>query len=147
MKRVKPTEEAVTGVNVVPIIDVTLVLLVILLVMSPIVNIPSLPVDLPEAMTKETKDQNVTVSLSENGGISIDNEIVDWQDLPATLRRTLKGREDVVVIVRADKNLPYGIVENLIKTVNAHSGKFPVAIATKNRVTPIAGDPAAGAQK
>ena len=139
MKRVKPTEEAVTGVNVVPIIDVTLVLLVILLVMSPIVNIPSLPVDLPEAMTKETKDQNITVSLSENGGISVDNEMVDWQDLPARLRATLKGREDVVIIVRADKNLPYGTVENLIKTVNRYAGKFPVAIATKQRVTPIEG--------
>jgi biopolymer transport protein ExbD len=137
MKRIKPSEEAITGVNVVPIIDVTLVLLVILLVMSPIVNIPSLPVDLPEAMTKETKDQNVTVSLSENGGLSLDNEIVDWQELPGRLRQTLKGREDVVIIVRADKNLPYGIVENLIKTVNQHAGKFPVAIATKQRVTPI----------
>jgi biopolymer transport protein ExbD len=133
MKSVKATEEAVTQVNVVPIIDVTLVLLVILLVMSPIVNIPSLPVDLPEAMTKETKDQNVT---------SVDNAIVPWENLGATLRQTLKGREDVVVIVRADKNLPYGVVENLIKAVNRHSGKFPVAIATKQRSTPIAGEAA-----
>jgi biopolymer transport protein TolR len=137
MKRVQPTEEAVTTVNVVPIIDVTLVLLVILLVMSPIVNIPNLAVDLPEAMTKETKDQNLTVSLSEGGALSVDNELVDWETLPMKLRAVLKGREDVVIIVRADKNLPYGVVENLIKTVNRYAGKFPVAIATKQRSNPI----------
>ncbi|MCB4756862.1 MAG: biopolymer transporter ExbD [Elusimicrobia bacterium] len=140
MKRLKPAEEAVSGVNVVPIIDVTLVLLVILLVMSPIVNLPNLPVELPEAMTKEMKEQNVSVSLSVDGMVSVDQEIVDWQDLPKKLRQALRGREDLVVIVRADKSLPYGVVENLIKVVNRNAGTFPVAIATRQRMAPLEGE-------
>jgi biopolymer transport protein ExbD len=137
MKRVKAGEEPVTGVNVVPIIDVTLVLLVVLLVMSPIVNLPSLPVELPEAMTKETKDQNISVSLSADGGVSIDQEIIEFKDLPTKLRRAIKGREGLVVIVRADKNLPFGVVENLLRVVNKNAGSLPVAVATRQRVTQL----------
>ncbi len=137
MKRVKAGEEPVTGVNVVPIIDVTLVLLVVLLVMSPIVNLPSLPVELPEAMTKETKDQNISVSLSADGGVSIDQEIIEFKDLPTKLRRAIKGREGLVVIVRADKNLPFGVVENLLRVVNQNAGSLPVAVATRQRVTQL----------
>lgn len=134
MKRVQISEEAISGVNVVPIIDVTLVLLVILLVMSPVMNLPSIPVDLPEAMTKETKDQNITVSLGSDGTISIDTDIVAWKDLPRILVEKLRSRkDDAVVIVRADKNLPYGNVENFLRTVNRYVGNRAVAIATQQR--------------
>ena len=77
MKRQQTYDEPIAGVNIVPIIDVTLVLLVVLLVLSPIINIPSMKVDLPEAMTKETKDQNLTVSLGADGLMSIDADLRD----------------------------------------------------------------------
>ncbi len=134
MKRAEVTEEAISGVNIVPVIDVTLVLLVILLLMSPILNLPSIPVELPEAMTKETKDQNISVSLGADGAISIDTDIVEWKDLPRALNAKLRERKnDVVVIVRADKNLPYGNVENFLRTVNKFVGNRAVAIATMQR--------------
>ena len=138
MKRVEITEEAISGVNIVPVIDVTLVLLVILLLMSPILNLPSIPVELPEAMTKETKDQNISVSLGSDGSISIDTDIVEWRDLPRKLNQKLRDRkEDVVVIVRADKNLPYGNVENFLRTVNKYVGNRAVAIATTQRAVKL----------
>lgn len=134
MKKTTPTDEAISGVNIIPVIDVTLVLLVILLLMSPIINLPSLPVELPEAMTKETKDQNITVSLGSDGSISIDTDIVTWDKFPSTLVSKLKSRNnDIVVIVRADKNLPYGNVENFLRTVNSYVGNRAVAIATQQR--------------
>jgi biopolymer transport protein ExbD len=135
MKRVKENEEPLSGVNIIPVIGVTLVLLVILMVMSPIMNIPGLPVDLPEAVSRETKDQNVTVSMAADGTISVDHEIIEWPELPKTLRATLKKRseEDLVVIVRADRDLPYGAVEKLIRVVNRHAGRNAVAVATRQR--------------
>ena len=138
MKRAEVTEEAISGVNIVPVIDVTLVLLVILLLMSPIMNLPNIPVELPEAMTKETKDQNITVSLGSDGGISIDMEVVTWKDLPRALTTKLRDRkDDAVVIVRADKNLPYGNVENFLRTVNKYVGNRAVAIATQQRTVKL----------
>ncbi len=137
MKKQQTYDEPIAGVNIVPIIDVTLVLLVVLLVLSPIINIPSMKVDLPEAMTKETKDQNLTVSLGADGQMSIDADLVTIQDLPAQLTAKLKGRKDVVVIIRADKNLPYGNVENFIRTVNRYVGDRAVAIATQQRTAKL----------
>jgi biopolymer transport protein ExbD len=133
MKNVDIKQEAISGVNIVPVIDVTLVLLVVLLVLSPVINLPNLPVQLPEAMTKESKDQNVTVSMSADGRVSIDMEIVEINDLPKKLQYKLKGHDDAVVIVRADKSMPYGNVETLIRTVNRYAGKRAVAIATQQR--------------
>jgi biopolymer transport protein TolR len=127
-------DEPIAGVNIVPIIDVTLVLLVVLLVLSPVINIPNLQVELPEAMTKETKEQNVTLSLGADGQMSVDSDIVTMQNLPSMLTAKIKGRKDVVVIVRADKNLPYGTVENFIRTVNRYVGERAIAIATQQRI-------------
>jgi biopolymer transport protein ExbD len=134
VKKTTPQEEAISGVNIIPVIDVTLVLLVILLVLSPIINLPSIPVELPEAMTKETKDQNITVSLAADGSISVDTEIVTWDKFASTLLYKLRSRkDDAVVIVRADKSLPYGNVENFLRTVNSYVGNRAVAIATQQR--------------
>lgn len=133
MKKQEVLDEPIAGVNIVPIIDVTLVLLVVLLLMSPIINLPNLPVQLPEAMTKETKDQNLTLSLGADGQMSVDADLVSAKELPAKLSAKLKGREDVVVIIRADKNLPYGTVENFIRTVNRFVGERAIAIATQQR--------------
>lgn len=133
MKKQEPLDEPIAGVNIVPIIDVTLVLLVVLLVMSPIINIPNLPVNLPEAMTKETKDENLTLSLAADGQMSVDADIVTLEGLPKLLREKLKDRKETVVIVRADKDLPYGTVESFIRTVNRYVGNNAVAIATTQR--------------
>jgi biopolymer transport protein ExbD len=126
-------DDPIAGVNIVPIIDVTLVLLVVLLVMSPVINLPNLHVDLPEAMTKETKDQNLTLSLGADGQMSIDADLVTAEQLPGKLNEKLKGRKGVVVIVRADKSLPYGTVENFIRVVNRYVGDRAIAIATQQR--------------
>ena len=89
-------------------------------------------------MTKETKDQNITVSLGSDGSISIDTDIVAWKDLPRQLHKKIQERDkNVVVIVRADKSLPYGNVENFLRTVNKYAGNHAVAIATQQRSTKL----------
>lgn len=134
MKKIKESDQALSGINIVPVIGVTLVLLVIQMVLSPIMEIPSLEVDLPEAVSRETKDQNVTVSMAADGSISVDTQIINWDNLPQVLRSVLKDREeDLVVIVRADRDLPYGAVEKLIRIVNRNVGKRAVAVATRQR--------------
>lgn len=137
MKKTVIGDEAISGVNIIPVIDVTLVLLVILLLMSPVLNLPGLQVNLPEAMTKETKDQNITVSLTPDGEVAIDQDIIAWKDLGYKLRSKLAERDDSVVIIRADKTLSYGHVESLIRQVNRYAGNHAIAIATKQRTIPL----------
>jgi len=137
MKRIKESDRAIQGINVVPIIDVCLVLLVILFIMTPVLNFDKVPLELPEAMTKETKDQNITVSLGSDGRITVDSALTTLQEIPWRLKRAIGARDKAVIVVRADKHLPYGKVEELIKLVNQFAGTNAVAIATKQRDKPL----------
>ena len=58
-------QDMITKVNVTPIIDVALVLVIILLVTAPMLSVADLPVDLPQARTREAEDErNVSIRLA-----------------------------------------------------------------------------------
>ena len=134
MKVTRSEEVPIGGVYIAPIINVAFVLVIVLMIVAPIVNIPSIPVDLPEAITKESKEQNVTVSYSKDGRLAIDSEEVSWDELVPGVRKRIGKRRNVYVIVRADKDIPFGKVEKifdiLVKKVRARR----VAVATKHKI-------------
>ncbi|MCK5534178.1 biopolymer transporter ExbD [bacterium] len=134
MKVTRSEEVPIGGVYIAPIINVAFVLVIVLMIVAPIVNIPSIPVDLPEAITKESKEQNVTVSYSKDGRLAIDSEEVSWDELVPGVRKRIGKRRNVYVIVRADKDIPFGKVEKifdiLVKKVRARR----VAVATKQKI-------------
>src|SRR5690349_18822954 len=116
MKDRKPHAEEPTplsGVNIIPVIDVSLVLLIILLATSPILNLPGFAVKLPKAVTAESKEKNITVSLSIKGDLAVDERTVNWMSLGPVLQKALKEKKDFLVIVRADEGVAYGQVEQV----------------------------------
>jgi len=122
-------------VNVVPLIDVCLVLVIILLVTAPMMVQSDIPVDLPQARTREAEDErNVSVTLSSSGDLAVDDERVSRETLGATLHARLaqKGNDDVLVVVRADSNAPYVTVRELLDEARA-AGAQRVAIATRQK--------------
>ena len=122
-------------VNVVPLIDVCLVLVIILLVTAPMMVQSDIPVDLPQARTREAEDErNVSVTLSSTGDLAVDDERVSRETLGATLHARLaeKGNDDVLVVVRADSNAPYVTVRELLDEARA-AGAQRVAIATRQK--------------
>lgn len=139
MKRVKETAQAIVGVNIAPVINVSFVLVIVMLMTAPILNIPNLPVNLPEAVTTETKEANITVTLTADGRISVDEKIVSWNGLPAELNKKLKKNKKILVIVRADKDILYSKVEDLIDLLKRKTYAKRIAIATKQRTEKIAG--------
>lgn len=130
MKKVREQGAGVSGINITPIIDVTLVLLIIMLVAAPVLNIPNMNVDLPEAYTSETKDQNVSISMGTDLRVAIDEDIVPIDDLPRLLQKVLKRKPHSVVIIRADKDVDYESVENLIQTIKTKTRAKKIAVAT-----------------
>lgn len=136
MKRVKESAQPIGGVNIAPIINVSFVLVIVMLMTAPILNIPNMPVDLPEAVTIEAKESNITISMARDGQVSVDEEIVEWNMLPEKINAKLKKKQ-VVVIVRADKNIVYSKVESLIDMIKTHTNAKRIAIATKQRTTKI----------
>jgi biopolymer transport protein ExbD len=130
MKKVREQGGGVSGINITPLIDITLVLLIIMLVAAPVLNIPNMNVDLPEAYTSETKEQNVSISLGTDLRVAIDEDIVPLDDLPRLLQKVLKRKPHSVVIIRADKDVDYESVENLIQTIKTKTRAKKIAVAT-----------------
>lgn len=133
MKKIKESGQPIGGVNIAPVINVAFVLVIVMLMTAPILNIPNMPVDLPEAVTTETKEQNITVSLAKDGRVSVDEEIVEWDMLTKKLNAKLKRNKKILVIIRADKNVLYSKVENLIDIIKTRTQARKIAIATVQR--------------
>jgi biopolymer transport protein ExbD len=135
-RRNAPRQELITRVNVTPIIDVALVLVIILLVTAPMLSVADLPVNLPAAHTREAEDErNVSVTLSSGGHVAVDEEVVERAALRAHLATRLKepGNEAVLVVVRADEGAPYSAVRDLLADARA-AGARRLAIATRQKV-------------
>lgn len=133
MKKIKESGQPIGGVNIAPVINVAFVLVIVMLMTAPILNIPNMPVDLPEAVTTETKEKNITISLAKDGRVSVDEEIVEWDMLTKKLNAKLKINKKILVIIRADKNVLYSKVEDLIEIIKTQTQARRIAIATMQR--------------
>lgn len=128
-----PHAEPITRLNLTPIIDVALVLVIILLVTAPMLSIADLPVDLPTAHTRGLETQrNVSVTLGADGETAIDDRVVARADLRAALveRLATEGDENVLVVIRADSGLPYSEIRSALEDAQ-QAGAKSLAIATR----------------
>ena len=133
MKSKRATSEELVplaGVNIIPVIDVSLVLLIILLATSPILNQPGFQVKLPKAVTAESKEKNISVSLSTKGDLAVNETTVNWTTLQPAIQKELSDKKDFLLIVRADEGVPYGQVEQVMD-IAKKAGAQRIAIATQ----------------
>jgi len=134
MRMTKQIEESsIAGINMAPIINVALVLVIILIITAPILSIPSIPINLPRAVTIEAKERNITISYSKDGKVAIDTQVISWKDLVPKLKYRLKENSKALVIIRADKDVPYGEVEKIFDIVIKKAGAKRIAVATEQR--------------
>ncbi|MBI2118760.1 MAG: biopolymer transporter ExbD [Elusimicrobia bacterium] len=126
-----PQEELVTGINVTPLVDVGLVLVIIFMVTAPLFELPSLPVNLPKTHTKEGKEkENITVTITREGKLAVNEEEVSSNNLKSVLEKRLNLSAEKHLILRADKESLHGellLVMHLAKELGAKS----MAIATE----------------
>lgn len=128
--------EIIAKINVTPIIDVALVLVIILLVTAPLLSVADLPVDLPQARTREAEDErNVSITLGSNGAVALDETILPIETLRAALSAKLAepGNAEVLVVVRADAGAPYSTVRRLLDEARM-AGAKRIAIGTRQKV-------------
>ncbi|MEO5989023.1 MAG: biopolymer transporter ExbD [Candidatus Eisenbacteria bacterium] len=133
MRRRTSQSELITKVNVTPIIDVALVLVIILLVTAPMLSAADLPVDLPQAHTREAENErNVSITIGAHGEVAVDDRRTDQEGLRATLMERLgrPGDAGVLVVVRADRGTPFQVVRRTLDDARA-AGAKRLAIATR----------------
>ena len=98
--------------DVVPIINVSLVVVLTLMIISPFLNKPELDVDLPDATTTETEDQDkVEILFARDGSLVVGQEAVTLETLEPTLAATFAEQPTGMAVVKADQGIAYGDVE------------------------------------
>jgi biopolymer transport protein TolR len=102
-------------INVTPLVDVMLVLLVIFMVTAPMMQ-QGVQVNLPKAETKSlpSPEESVVVSIEKSGRIFINSSEIPAGDLRAKLSEMFAARTKKEVFLKADKDVPYG---NVVKTM------------------------------
>jgi biopolymer transport protein ExbD len=113
-----PAAQPMSDINMTPLIDVMLVLLVIFMITAPLMT-SSLKLDLPKTAGAQANDTaaSLTLSITADGQWHLDDEVVRPADLGRALQARAKREPDLDVLVRADKTVPYGQVAELIGLV------------------------------
>ncbi len=117
-------------INVTPLVDVMLVLLVIFMVTSPMM-ITGVSVDLPESDAKQitNNDEPLAVTIDKKGTIYLQEQRVELGDLITKLNAILHQKHDARIYVRGDRNIDYGKVMHVVGAIN-HAGYTKVALIT-----------------
>jgi biopolymer transport protein ExbD len=99
----------VAEINITPLTDVFLVLLIIFMVTSSVIANTGKKVDLPSAQEAgKTPPKAVNVTISTDGTIQVDGDVVQRDALQTAIKAALEQATDKVVILRGDKEIVYG---------------------------------------
>ena len=108
-----------SDINVTPFVDVMLVLLIIFMVTAPMM-MQGIDVNLPQTTTKniKTEEDPLIITITKNGEISLENSNVTLNNLEEKLKLIFKYRRNKEVLLRADKDISYGYVVNVMASVH-----------------------------
>ena len=118
-------------INVTPMVDVMLVLLIIFMVTAPLM-MAQLPIELPKTSAQDLgkPPEPLIVGLDVNGNYYVGSDKVSEADLPAKLQSLAQNNPDQIVYVRADKVIPYGQVIALLGTVGK-AGFYKISLMSE----------------
>jgi len=111
-------KKLMSEINVTPLVDVMLVLLIIFMVTAPMM-MEGVDVNLPQTKTKSIKTQEdpLILSVTKNGDVFLENHTVKLEDLGQKIETVLKYRKEKEVLLRADKDIPFGFVVKVMAEV------------------------------
>jgi biopolymer transport protein ExbD len=104
-------DEPITEINVTPLVDVCLVLVIIFMVTAPLFSQPVMEVELPKATTDEGEStENITITIDPDENIAVNAKEVTIEELKPELKIKLQESTEKYVIIRADNLTNHGIV-------------------------------------
>lgn len=123
---------AIASINVTPLVDVMLVLLVIFMVTAPILQ-QGVELELPQETIApiEGEGEQLIVSIDKTGSVYIgEGNVVEVKNIGVKLKAILERRQDKRVFIKADKNVPYGKVMAVMGAMR-RSAIFKVGLITE----------------
>jgi len=107
-----------SDINVTPLVDVMLVLLIIFMVTAPML-MQGVEVNLPKTTTKnmKTKEEPLMLTVNKEKEIFIEKHRIKLDNLEIKIQKIFQNRKDKEILLRADKEVPYGFVIKVIAKV------------------------------
>jgi biopolymer transport protein ExbD len=129
MASIQNTDEEISGINVTPLVDVTLVLLIIFMVTAKLIAGQGIPLDLPKAKTAGATQTVLNVSVDAQGGVLANGEKMQSDgELEKRAAAALKANPELRTIISASASASHGKVMHVLDTVR-DAGITKVAFA------------------
>ncbi len=137
MQTSSSSDEAITGINVTPLVDVVLVLLVVLMVTATYLASRSIPVDLPSGKTGEATTAPLTVSLTKSGALYVDGVPASEAELRQRLVGARKRDPELRAVIAADGAVPHRRVIGVIDLLRQeHVERFAINVDADDLAKP-----------
>ena len=133
-------DEGINGINVTPLVDVTLVLLIIFMVTAKLIAGHGVPLDLPKAATAGTTQTMLTLSIDSQGHVLANGKAVDDQALRAQTVSALRQNPELRTVIAASSAASHGSVMHVVDTVR-DAGAVKIAFAA-DKVSSVVPGPA-----
>lgn len=126
--------ELIQGINVTPLVDVVLVLLVVLMVSASYTVSKALPVELPKAQSGESKTSPLAISIDASGAVSVEGVLHSHTELAARVRATKKDQDsDVSALIAADGAARHRAVVKVVDILRTEGvTKFAINVAPED---------------
>ena len=118
------------AINITPLVDVVLVLLIIFMVTAPVLQ-SGVEVSVPKTRTvKEITEERMVISINKQQRVFLGNDPININDIKARLRQRIRDPQNQSVFIRADEDVPFGAFATVMDAVKG-AGITNVSIVTQ----------------
>ena len=124
------TRSALADINVTPLVDVVLVLLIIFMITAPVLQ-SGIDVDVPKTRTvKQITEERTVISIDSKQRLFVGNDAVNIHQLGDTLHQKVRDPQNQSIYVRCDKEVPFGVLAAVMDETKA-AGFTKVSLVTQ----------------
>jgi biopolymer transport protein TolR len=122
-----------SDINITPLVDVILVLLIIFMVTSPML-VAGIKVDLPKSETNNIADtqEPISITITANNKLYLQDTPINQKDLLAKLKAITKENQNLIIYIKADQKIVYGKMMEIVSLVNK-AGYSKIGLLTVNQ--------------
>lgn len=124
------TQTSLSDINITPLVDVVLVLLIIFMVTAPVLQ-SGIEVNVPKTkVVKQISEERVVISITKGQEVYVNNDHVKLDELGAALHQKIRDPRGQAVYVRADQDVAFGAFATVMSTVKS-AGITNISIVTE----------------
>lgn len=123
-------DEPISDINIVPFVDIILVVLIIFMITTPFIVKPSINVNLPKAASgEESIPSQMNLTLTAKGDLLLNGQPATKEQVAEFAKKAISDKPETQAIIAADKDVPHGEVVGIIDTIKgAGVTKFAITI-------------------